>query len=199
MSAKGRRRRWPARVLPAAAALLGTGALAAIVFGLAPAAAGTADSGPAKGATASVAVPPAPLAARPCTAPDLQVTVGPAGAFHGSATQELTLTNRAPDACFFPGVPSVGAVFDDDSQQAADPGQFASSRADLQPGQSAELLLGTPGSCAGADSSRRRAATRVALGLTRGDSVQARGASLDVQCGRPQVLLFTVEDAPATP
>ncbi|HEY7200215.1 MAG TPA: DUF4232 domain-containing protein, partial [Candidatus Dormibacteraeota bacterium] len=130
---------------------------------------------------------------------DLQVTVGPAGAFHGSATQELTLTNRAADACFFPGAPSVGALFDDDSQQAADPGQFASSRADLQPGQSADLVLGTPGSCAGADSSRRRAATRVALGLTRGDTIEARGAYLDVQCGRPQVILFTVEDAPAAP
>lgn len=205
MSGDRHRRRWRAiaRALPAAATLLGAGAIGAFVMGLVPVAAGSEDTGgQSKGVTGSVVVQPAqpvPQAARPCTAPDLQVTVGPAGAFHGSATQELVLTNRGADACFLPGAPSVGAVFDDDSQQVADPGQFASSRADLQSGQSAELLLGTPGSCAGADSSRRRAATRVALGLTRGDTIQARGTYLDVQCGRPQVVLFTTEDAPAGP
>jgi hypothetical protein len=178
-------------------AILAAGVVAALAWGPVPAAAGSAGAGGKSTAAAgAVVAAPAPRAGRACSAADLQVTVGSAGAYHGSATQELTLTNRAPDACFIPGAPSVRAMLDDGSRHGADPGRFGSSRADLQPGQSAVLLIGTPATCSGADSTRRQVATRMALGLG-GGTLQAGGAYLDLQCGQPSVVLFQPEDAPA--
>jgi hypothetical protein len=176
--------------------VLAAGVVAALAWGSVPVTAGSVDaSGKSIAASRGAVAPPAPRAARACSPADLQVTVGAAGAYHGTATQELILTNRAADACFIPGAPSIGAVLGDGSRQSADPGRFASSRADLRPGQSAELLVGTPATCAGADPARSRVATRMALGLAGGAALQAGGARLDLQCGRPSVVLFQPVDA----
>lgn len=145
----------------------------------------------------AMAQPAAAPAARPCRAADLQVTVGGAGAYQGHATQEIRLTNGAGDACFLPGVPSSTLLFDDGSQESTDPGRFATSRADVQPGQSVEVLLGTPGTCAGAGPARSRVATRLRLQPAAGGSVDVPGIQLDVQCGPSSVVLFEVGDAPA--
>ena len=186
-----RRRRGPKAGGPiVVATLLGAAAIIALAW--------SAHAAPAFGAaagTSSKAAPgtgvaaPAPPAQRTCTPGDLTVGVGGTGAYQGHATQEYTLTNRGGDACFLPGAPSTTLLFDDGSQQAAALGQFATSRVDLAPGESALVLVGTPGTCAGADPSRSRVARRLALGLTGGGSMHAQGVDLDVQCGQPSVLL----------
>src|SRR5262245_18219814 len=152
-----------------------------------PAAAATtaAASGTATATGAATA------AARPCSLADLAVIVGGTGAYQGYATQELTFTNHAADACIIPGAPSMSVLLDDGSQQGIGPGQFASSRIDLQPGQSTLMLVGTPSACVGAGPSRSRVATRMALSLPAGGSVQVQGIDLDVQCGQSSVVLLT--------
>lgn len=186
-----------ARVLAVATTLLAAAAIGAFGWWVQPASGGSSAAGVQSKAAVGVAMAPqAAQAARPCSPADLQFAVGGAGAYRGSATQELTLTNRAGDACFVPGAPSIRLLFGDGSQQVADPGQFATSRADLQPGQSAFLLVGTPGTCASADPSRSRVATRMALGLTEAGSIQLQGVYLDVQCGQASVVLFAADDAP---
>lgn len=189
-----------ARVLAVATSVLAVGSISAFGWGLVSASPGSSAAGvqsEAATGTGTAMARPAPQAGRPCSAADLQVSVGGAGAYRGSATQELRLTNRATNACFIPGAPSIEMLFADGSQQGADPGQFATSRVDLQPGQSALLLVGAPGTCASADPSRSKVATRMALALTGGGASQAQGAYLDVQCGGSSVLLFVSEDATA--
>jgi hypothetical protein len=139
----------------------------------------------------------ASAATRPCRAADLQIAVGAAGAYQGNATQEITLTNDGGDACFMPGAPTATLLFDDGSQQGASRAPFANSRIDLQPGQSARMLVGTPGTCSGAGSSRSRVATQIALGLANGARVQLHGAYVDSQCGAPSIVQLDAGDAPA--
>ncbi len=187
-----RRGRRSSAAAPAVIATLLTVA-AVVVFGgsaLAASAIGAAAGIPLPAASGSAGAQPAAPAQRACSPADLAIGVGATGAYQGHATQELTLTNRAGDACFLPGAPSTAVLFDDGSQQATDPGQFATSRVDLAPGQSALLLVGTPGTCAGADPSHSRVATRMALGLSVGGSILAQGVNLDVQCGQSSVVLM---------
>jgi len=188
-----RRRRGPSTAGPiVVATLLGAAAIIALGWAAhaAPAfGAGAGDS--SKSASDTAAAAPASAAQRACTPGDLAIGVGGTGAYRGQATQEVTLTNRAADACFLPGAPSTTLVFDDGSQQAAALGQSATSRVDLAPGQSALELVGTPGTCTGAGPSRSKVATKLALGMPGGGSMHAEGAYLDVQCGQPSVLLVT--------
>ncbi len=193
-----RRRLAGARVLAVAAPLLAAVAISAYAWEPDPASDGGSAGGVPWTATAGAAMTQlAAQAARPCSPADLGVTVGAAGAYRGSATQELILTNRAQDACFIPGAPSTTLLFDDGGQQVTAPGQFAATRIDFQPGQSAVLLVGAPGTCSSADPSRSKVATRMALGLPVGGSIQVQGVYLDVQCGQSSVVLLAASDAPA--
>jgi len=130
-------------------------------------------------------------APRACAAADLVVVAGQAGAFHGQATQELTLRNGAADACYLPGVPPA-QVPGAGAQVGA--GQFAAKRVDLAPGQSATLLIGTPVGCAA--SAQPVVATTVQLTLASGEPVAVNGTRVDTACGAPSVIGFDAVDLP---
>ncbi len=191
-------RRSGARALTGVAILAAMVVVAACAGGPVRIPAGSSGTGVPWTPTAGRAmVQPVSAATRSCRAADLQIVAGAAGAYQGQATQEIRLTNAAGDACFMPGAPTTTLLFDDGSQQGASLGQFATSRVDLQPGQSALMLVGTPGACAGAGSSRSRVATSMALGLADGARVQVQGVYLDSQCGPPSIVQFDAGDAPA--
>ena|SRR5215472_7144657 len=185
-----RRRHSRAGALAVLATLAAAAAVIAFGGSAAPALGGTTGAKPA-GAPVPVAAQPAPAAQRACTPADVAVSVGGTGAFRGHATQELTITNNGSDACFLPGAPSTTLLFDDGSQQEAGQDEGATSRVDLAPGQTALVLVGTPGTCAGADESRSKVARRMVLGLPGGGSVHVQGTNLDAQCGQSTVLLVT--------
>ena len=187
---RGRGRRSHGGAPAVIATLLTAAAIIALGWSAHPAPAlGAATGVTSKASSGTAGAQPAAPAPRVCSPADLTIGVGATGAYQGHATQELTLTNRGGGACFLPGAPSTTLLFDDGSQQPTALGQFATSRVDLAPGQSAVVLVGAPGTCAGADPSRSRVARRVALGLPGGSSIQAQGVNLDVQCGQSSVLV----------
>jgi hypothetical protein len=136
-------------------------------------------------------------AARACAAPDLEIAAGRSGAFRGLATQELTVRDRAADACFLAGVPQAHLP-NAGGRSQVDSGQFAAQRVDLAPGESAIVLIGTPAVCAGAG--QPAAASSVQLTLPNGDAVTVNGTRIDTECGSPAVIEFEpVAPAPAAP
>jgi hypothetical protein len=136
-------------------------------------------------------------AARVCAAADLEIMAGRAGAFHGQATQELSVRDRAADACFLAGVPQA-QLPNAGARSAVSTGEFAARRVDLAPGESATVLIGTPAVCAGAG--QPVVASSVQLTLPSGESVTVNGTRIDTQCGSPAVLAFEpVAAAPAAP
>jgi hypothetical protein len=133
-------------------------------------------------------------AARACAAADLEIVAGRAGAFHGQATQELSVRDRAADACFLAGVPqaqlpNAGAR----SQVSSD--AFAAQRVDLAPGESATILIGTPAVCAGAG--QPVVASSVVLTLPNGNPVTVSGTRVDTECGPAAVIAFEPADPAA--
>jgi hypothetical protein len=132
-------------------------------------------------------------AARQCTAADLEIVVGRAGAFHGQATQELNLRDRGTEACFLAGAPQARLPIAGGRAQVGD-GGFGAQRVDLAPGQSATLLIGTPAICPGVG--QPKIASSVQLTLPDGESVIAGGTWVDTACGAAAVIAF---DALAPP
>jgi hypothetical protein len=130
-------------------------------------------------------------AGRACRAADLDITAGLSGAFQGLATQELTLRNRAGDACFLAGAPQV-VLTNAGARSRVSPGQFAAKRLDLASGSSAGLVVGTPAPCAG--SGQPVAAASVLLTLPAGDAVTVGGTRIDTECGAPTVVEFGAAD-----
>jgi hypothetical protein len=136
-------------------------------------------------------VPVSASAGRPCRAADLDIAAGLSGAFQGLATQELTLHDRAADACFLAGAPQV-VLTDAGARSRVSPGQFAAKRLDLASGSSAGLVVGTPAACAG--SGQPVVATSVLLTLPTGDAVTVGGTRIDTECGAPTVVEFGAAD-----
>jgi hypothetical protein len=185
----------------------------AVTFGLLTAAAllmllsacGGGSGAPAPAAAAPAVIPwvdipstPQSLAAsasaaRACVAADLDVVAGRAGAFQGQATQELTLRNRATEACSLAGVPQAQVPGAGAGGQVG-AGQFAAKRVDLAPGQSATLLIGTPVGCAA--SAQPVIGSTVQLTLASGESIAVSGARVDTACGAPAVIGFDAVDLP---
>jgi len=130
-------------------------------------------------------------AGRACRAADLDIAAGVSGAFQGLATQELTLRDRAADACFLTGVPQV-VLTNAGVRSRVGPGQFAATRLDLASGSSAGLVVGTPAGCAG--SGGPVVATSVLLTLPAGDAVSVGGTHIDTQCGAATVVEFGATD-----
>jgi hypothetical protein len=132
---------------------------------------------------------PMPLAHRACRSVDLALVVGPSGAYQGHATQELSLVNRASDACSLAGVPAMVLYLDAGGQIPVASGPFRSVGIDLAPGQTVITLIGTPGSCAGAGT-HPQVGSELNLNLPSGDVMSADGAWVNVECGGPTVILF---------
>jgi len=156
----------------------------------APAATGTAIPWVDKPGTPQ-SVPVAGSAGRACRAADLDIAAGLAGAFQGLATQELTLRDRAADACFLAGAPQV-VLPNAGARSRVGPGQFAASRLDLASGSSAGLVVGTPATCAGAG--QPIVATSVLLTLPSGDALTVGGTQIDTECGAATVVEFGAAD-----
>jgi len=139
----------------------------------------------------------APIQAqRLCRAADLQIRVGRDGAFHGWAAQELVLTNTAGDACALAGPLAGAAVLDAGGERAlAGSAGAAAHRLDLAPGQTARMLVGTPGACAGAGNPVVASSLRLAFDT--GETAAVSGVWLNVECGAPRTVLFSADAIPA--
>jgi hypothetical protein len=134
-------------------------------------------------------VAPMQLAHRACRGVDLALVVGSSGAYDGYATQEVSLVNRARDACSLAGVPAMVLYLDAGGQIAVASGSFVNTGIDLAPSQTMVTLIGTPGSCA--DAGRHpQVGSELNLNLPSGDVISADGVWVNVECGGPTVILF---------
>jgi hypothetical protein len=163
-----------------------------------------AVSGTAAAPVAWVDVSGTPLAAAPsahaqrsCRAADLQISAGRAGAFQGAASQELILTNLAPDACALAGPLEGEAVLDGGGRRALTTTASAAHRLDLAAGQTARMLVGTPGICAGAG--HPNVASNLQLAFDTGETAAVAGVWINVECGSPSTLLFAADALPLAP
>jgi hypothetical protein len=137
-----------------------------------------------------------PHAQRSCRTANLKIGIGRVGAFHGQATQELLLTNVATEACAFPGAPTGAALLDSGGQRILGSANWATNRLDLAPGQSARLVVGTPGACVGAG--HPDVASTLRLALATGETASVSGVWVNVECGPPQTILFIADAMRAT-
>jgi hypothetical protein len=131
---------------------------------------------------------PVAQAYRPCRGVDLALVVGPSGAYQGHATQEISLVNRASDACSLAGVPVIVLYLDAGGQIPVGPGSFGKTGIDIAPSQTVITIIGTPGTCAGVG--HPQVVSRLKLNLPSGDVVSADGLWVNVECGEPTIILF---------
>ena len=135
-------------------------------------------------------------AQRPCGTPDIHFEIGPAGAYQGHATQELTVRNVATDACFVPAPPALEVVLDNGQHRSVASDSSlrvigaSNGQAGLASGQAAQLLIGTPATCATAGNPTL--AKVVTLTLLTGQVMSVAGVSVDIECGSPTLLIFNV-------
>lgn len=134
-------------------------------------------------------------AQRACTAADLQIAAGRNGAFQGWVAQELLLTNSGAGACALAGPPSGAALLDAGGQRAFTATGSAAHRLDLAPGQTARMVVGTPGACTGAG--HPVVASGLQLALPTGETAAVSGVWVNVECGSPRTILFSADAAPA--
>jgi trimeric autotransporter adhesin len=203
VAARGGRTGAPAAAAARTAATATTAATAEAAAAVVSSGGGSQQSAPTPTPTGSAAVPwvdkpgtPQSLpvsasAGRPCRAADLDIAAGLTGAFQGLVTQELTLRDRAADACFLAGAPQV-VLTNAGARSRVSPGQFAAKRLDLASGSSAGLVVGTPAACAG--SGQPVVATSVLLTLPTGDAVTVGGTRIDTECGAATVVEFGAAD-----
>jgi hypothetical protein len=133
-------------------------------------------------------------AARACTAADVKLSAGPAGAYRGQATQEIRIANTGSEACHLPGFPGVQLQPANEAPQTVGQSelapQLASTRLELAPGEEAIVLLGTPGSCEAANGPQRKVSKRLQLALPGGGVKALDGVHIDTLCGRATVMRF---------
>lgn len=140
-------------------------------------------------------------AKRSCRAQDLQVTVGPSGAYLGRATQELTIHNAAPDACFIPTPPTLAAVRGNGQRVpvASDPmldlGGLPGTETGLASEKDAHVLIGVPATCPNVGSPD--ISTTMTLTLLTQEVFTVSGTRLDLECGNPTLLIFDLRGSPA--
>lgn len=146
------------------------------------------------------------VAQHPCSDADLKTVVGQTGARRGFATQELLFTNQGSDACYLSGAPGIQLLPSDAAPQtlAIHPNALANvqERADLAPGDTAVVLIGTPGSCDAAVGTKRNVSKRLQITPPGGGKRALDGAHVDTLCGNASVLHLQVvhnEAAPTSP
>lgn len=144
-------------------------------------------------AGASMASSPLP-AQRTCGAVDLKLVAGQTGAWQGRASQQILLTQVGPEPCYLPAPPDAAALLPDGAVDPATPNRSAVHRVDLRPSQGAFLLVGTPASCAGVG--HPKVADRLRLTLPGSQVVTVDGVWINVECGPPEVLIFSADPAP---
>lgn len=130
------------------------------------------------------------LAYRPCRSADLALLVGPSGAYQAHQSQELSLVNRASNACSLAGVPAMVLYLDSGGYVPVAPGPFGKTDVDLAPRQTVMALIGTPATCSGVG--HPQVGSRLRLVLPSGDPMSAEGTWVNVECGGPTVILFNL-------
>lgn len=146
-------------------------------------------------AAAKAAVAPAAAGfTHPCSGADLSVVAGAAGAYRGHATQEVRLTNTGASACHLPGFPSAQLQPVGEAPQTVGASDIAphlaNERLELAPGESALMLLGTPGACDAATKPQRKVSKQMQLALPGGGVKVLGGVHVDTLCGRASVIRF---------
>lgn len=137
---------------------------------------------------------------RACLAHDIHVEIGLVGAYQGHQTQELFVGNVAPDACWVTAPPAMAIAFSDGRQVAVGRGKSmsvigASRGVDgLAPRAKVHVLIGTPGTCAGAGT-LPKVATVVRLKLSQTEVVAVSGTWINAECGDPELLAFDLQQA----
>ncbi len=142
------------------------------------------------------APPPVPAAtsaaaSRACAAANLEVATGAQGARKGFATQEVQVTNRGAEACYLTGTPDFFLGPKGAAQAIArHPGALAAlqERTDLAPGDTALVLVGTPGSCDAAIGPDRKVNTHLQVGFPGGGVKALENAYVDTLCGPATVV-----------
>lgn len=131
---------------------------------------------------------PATLA---CSASDLRVKVWGNGVWHGEVTEDITLVNSAPAACFFPGPPSLRLASPGKSPIPVETGTFATQRIDLKAKQEVEVIL----EC---NSEAAKVASTLILSPAGGGSVTV-GIKMPADCANLSILAFQQGPDPTTP
>ena len=139
---------------------------------------------------ATTAAPSAPVsAAEPCTAADLHVAAGFAGAATNNVSQPFVFTNTGSGDCVLQGYPSLlqgwqggrwhqltfteGTFFIDENPSP--------SPVDLPPGTQAELIVGTDDACNGGDVGDSKLYTQLQATLADGTTI-ALNAPVNAFC-----------------
>lgn len=145
-------------------------------------------------AAKAAATPAAAGFTHPCSGADLAVVAGPAGAYRGHATQEVRLTNIGASACHLPGFPSAQLQPTGEAPQTVGASDMAphlqTERVELAPGESALMLMGTPGSCEAAAKPQRKVSKQMQLAMPGGGVKVLNGVHVDTLCGRASVIRF---------
>ncbi len=128
-----------------------------------------------------------------CSAAALAARAGPAGAWHGQATQQIELRNLGGRACSLPASPSIWGRTAAGSQPLTAPSEPSRPGLTLNAGAVAEVTVATPGTCrsAGHNESVYRA---VELSLAGGGRVSVPSTYVNVTCGGVTVTALRVAE-----
>jgi hypothetical protein len=169
--------------------------------------AGTALAAPVPWLAEAAPAPPSasaevPAATRPCAAADFRGTAGPAGAWHGFATQELRLERLGAGRCRLDAAPAIELESAAGLRQAVELGRAENAAVreslDLGPGDALQVLVGTPGACDATIGPERRVSTRLRVALPGGGATLLDGVHVDTICGAARLLrLQPVDTEPA--
>lgn len=141
----------------------------------------------------------ATVSTHPCASNDLEIVAGQQGARKGFATQEVLMTNRGTEACHVLGAPTVQLIPKNTAPQTLATHPNASSnvhdRAELAPGDTAVMLIETPGSCDAAIHQARRVNTQLKVAPFGGGSRTLDGVHVDTLCGNASILYLQIVHA----
>jgi hypothetical protein len=145
------------------------------------------------------AVPPATTPSlavtRGCLATDFEVGAGATGAYQGEAVYSMVLRNVSGVACSLSGAPAMTLSLQAGAPVPVSLGDAASEGVDVGPGQILHIMIGVPGPCSNPTASQP--ASSITVSLPEGSLVD-KGVSLNLECGPPNVLIFTPVDPPSS-
>jgi hypothetical protein len=130
----------------------------------------------------------------PCSLDDLDVELGDSGAWHGQTIQGIDFTNAGTTACNIGGVPTVRLFSPSGEAVPVDAAGVDAIPLTLAPGDTADLVVGAPASCAPSTGSDREIAKELSVRLNANASpTRLSGAWVSLVCGKPKALWFENE------
>lgn len=149
-----------------------------------------ADAHPAATPTRS------PTTTTECMAGDFKVGNGGGGAYQGDAVYSMVLLNISGAACVVNAAPSMTVTLQSGAAEQVMLGNPAPYHGvTVGPGQILHVMIGTSAFCS--NPSTPQAASSLTVDLP-GGSLVDNGAMLNLECGAPNVLIFTPVDTPAS-